>query len=168
MWKHRNCTVTPTGFTIAHTVERQHRCPHCADDGSVVLDEPGNVSLPCPHCTYGKRRAGRWLIRHDVIVEIGASHYRGVSWENGVTLEHTQACDAPSDSERFPDGYRCRRPARPSVSGIRPLCDVHAAGTVAAPTGAASSYVAEARANHEAWETRRVARRDLADGGVAS
>jgi hypothetical protein len=138
---------------------RHLRCPHCGDDGVVFTDEPHSHALPCPGCTYGRLRSAKWVVAHGVAVQVTPSHYRGVTWENGVTLAHTASCGAPEDARRHPDGYRCRRPALPATGGRAPLCDVHARGVTDAPSGDAVQLVATARSRHAEWEATAEARR---------
>lgn len=157
MHNHQNL---PGGAAFPPPQPPHLRCSHCGDDGIVFTDAPAGHALPCPGCAYGLRKSLAWIVSPSASIQVTPSHYRGVSWENGVTLAHIAVCGAPMDARRHPDGFRCRRPALPATGGRTPLCDVHAAGAVPVPAGPAVAFTSEARNRHAEWEAQRDARRE--------
>lgn len=156
MHHHQNL---PGGAAFPPSQPEHLRCSHCGDDGIVFTDAPASHALPCPGCAYGLRKSLTWIVSPSAAIQVTPAHYREVTWQNGVTLDHIAVCDAPADARRHPDGYRCRRPALPGTGGRTPLCDVHARGAeIAPPSGAAAEFVATARNRHAEWEANRDAR----------
>ncbi len=151
MYQHKNRTQNQHGITVAHHVDSHLRCSHCANDGMVSFDDPVNGAAPCPNCTYGMALAEK--------AEVAPSLYRGLTWENGLTLEHTMRCEAPRD-RREPDGYRCRRAAVPSATGTHAICDSHREGSAGVMSEAAVAYVETARARSAMWKSIADERRE--------
>jgi hypothetical protein len=165
MWQHRNLTRGTTGQpVVVHGATI--RCPHCGDTGLVLMDYPRNDAWPCPGCTYGELLNNRWTPDPDARGPwdtASASVRESLRWENGVSLAHTETCQAAADSTRHPDGRRCRRPAVPGAGGGLALCDAHRDGGVELSPQAraiAERYVADARANSARWNREAVERAD--------
>ena len=154
MHEHRNM---PPGASHPEPCAPHLRCPHCGNDGIVAVDVEPSYCLPCPGCQYGARRAESWYVAPGATMPVPPSAYRGVTWENGVTLEHTRTCQAAADSRHYPDGHRCRRPARPVAGGSLPLCDFHAAGGVVPESETTVGLLRDAR---QEYERRQAAARE--------
>jgi len=104
-------------------------CHHCANAGLVEIDGERNVKdthyeigmAPCPMCLLGKLK-NVVSASDDRFRYWTANNPDTMTWNRGMTLEHTGRCRAPGRASE-PNGIRCGLPT------VGKACEFHASNT---------------------------------------